>query len=51
MHRHRVIAQKSKLEPPTKIESITEVPRDILDSSEEVLEVTDEWAEENGMQV
>lgn len=40
VHKHRVIAQKSKLDPPTAVESLSEVPRE-LKNTDEHLEMGD----------
>ncbi|VDN26768.1 unnamed protein product [Gongylonema pulchrum] len=47
IHRHRVYAQKSKMQPPTTIEGVREIPKEMLEYSSEPddLEVEDEFVE------
>ncbi|CAG9533848.1 unnamed protein product [Cercopithifilaria johnstoni] len=46
---HSVIVQKSKLESPTSISSITKIPWDITRSNEELSKVTDMWTKDDEM--
>lgn len=47
VHKHRVIAQKSKLDEPTTVTAVTEVPRDLFEPEEE-FEMADECGYEDG---